>query len=101
MIIFSILTLLILAFANSEKCCTSCQLPQVKYLSIDPNFNKCGETCMDPKYFWIYKKFEKWLELATSDTPCLDKNYSTYEKTVTHGVWPITATLDLYDLPTY
>ena len=81
----------------TDKCCDSCKLPEIKYYSIDTRFNHCGESCMDPKYFWIYKVFEKGLTKADSNTPCKDLTYTKYFKTETHGVYPITATVDLYD----
>jgi cathepsin X len=78
-------------------CCKSCTEPLEKYYSIDKIHNKCGECCMDPKKYNIYKIFEPGLTKATDDTPCKDFMYNTYESTVTHGFGPIKMTLDLYN----
>ena len=51
---------------------------------------------MTPKYFWIFKFFEKNLQKADSNNPCADRNYTNYKYTPTHGIWPIKMTLDLY-----
>jgi hypothetical protein len=42
--------------------------------------------------------FEKTLQKSDSfnDSPCLDRGYSAYLNTPTHGVLGLTATLDLY-----
>ena len=77
-------------------CCHSCEEPLEKYHSVDHIFNNCGEACMDPKKFWIYKIFEPGLEKSTTNTPCADRKYTVYKNTPTHGVWPVTMTLDLY-----
>ena len=78
------------------KCCTACEAPMVKYHSVDHIFNNCGESCMDPKKFWIYKLFEPGLTLSDTNTPCADRKYTDYKGTPTHGVWPVQATLDMY-----
>jgi len=78
-------------------CCKSCTLPEVKYYSIDKIHNKCGECCMNPKSYAIYKIFEPGLTKASDETPCSDFKYNTYESTVTHGFGPIKMTLDLYN----
>ena len=80
----------------TDPCCHDCVEPFEKYHSVDHTFNNCGEACMDPKKFWIYKIFEPGLEKSTTNTPCADRNYTDYRNTPTHGVWPITMTLDLY-----
>ena len=33
----------------------------------------------------------------TTDVPCANRGYSLYYETETHGVWPVTATVDLYN----
>ena len=79
-------------------CCHECIAPTVKYYSVDTNADHCGETCIKPSLFWIYKIFEPALALDNdSNTPCADRNYTFYQYTPTHGVWPLLATLDLYD----
>ena len=77
-------------------CCKSCTEPLEKYHSVDHIFNNCGEACMDPKKFWIYKIFEPGLEKSETNTPCADREYTTYVNTPTHGFGPIKMTLDLY-----
>ena len=53
---------------------------------------------MNPKFYWLYHIFEKNLALdENSNTPCADRGYTVYKNTPTHGVWPVTVTLDLYD----
>ena len=57
----------------------------------------CGECCMEPKYFHLYKIFEPYLAKDEyTNSPCADRNYTEYAYTPTHGVWPVTMTLDLY-----
>jgi len=67
-----------------------------KYVSIDLKHGHCGEACMKPSDFGLYKVFEKNLEPTTSDTPCKDANWPVYFETETHGVYPIRMTVDLY-----
>ena len=83
---------------NPALCCTSCTGIKEKYYSIDTNKNMCGEACMNPSHFWIFKIFEKNLAKDENDsnTPCADRKYSVYDSTPTHGIPPITMTLDLY-----
>ena len=82
---------------NPKLCCENCKGVEQKYYSIDPIFNFCGECCMDPKLFWVYKVFEPSLTKADTNSPCADRKYTVYKSTPTHGVWPITMTLDLFD----
>ena len=77
-------------------CCHSCVEPLEKYHSVDHVFNNCGEACMAPSKFWIYKLFEPGLEKSTTNTPCADREFTEYENTPTHGFGPIKMTLDLY-----
>ena len=67
-----------------------------RYYSIDNIFHMCGECCIDPKNEWIFKIFEPGLTLAKDLTPCQENGYPFYNSTVTHGVAPISMTLDLY-----
>jgi hypothetical protein len=93
---------LLVAFASgfniqqnlAEKCCTSCLLPEVKYLSL--RNNKCGEACINPNNYNRIKIFEPTLELATTNTPCADQSFTEYNGTVTHGIGSLKATLDMY-----
>jgi hypothetical protein len=58
----------------------------------------CGEACMDPKDYWLYKLFEPGLAKdEKSNSPCSDRDYTMYDSTVTHGFWNIKMTLDLYE----
>ncbi len=81
---------------DNKLCCEACTEPKEKYYSIDPRFNLCGESCMRPMWFWLYKIFEPTLHKAETNTPCSDRDYTIYRSTPTHGIWPITMTLDLY-----
>ena len=81
----------------TDPCCHDCQSPLEKFYSVDTKHGNCGEACMDPSKFWLYKIFEPALAQDTStNTPCKDRNYDDYLYTPTHGVWPVTMTLDLY-----
>lgn len=77
-------------------CCLTCTEPQEKYYSIDKLHNECGECCMDPKHYLIFKIFEPGLTKANDETPCADFRYKNYTGTVTHGFGPVSMTLDLY-----
>jgi hypothetical protein len=78
----------------------------VKMFSVDAAHGFCGESCMDPKKFSTYKKFEANLTVAEEGdlhpcsklyTPSNTKRYTDYFQTVTHGFPGIlTVTLDLY-----
>ena len=96
------ITLLFLKSSNAglfkdDLCCMTCSEPKEKYFSIDKIHNMCGEACMDPKDYWLYKLFEPGLTKADgSNTPCSDKEFTLYDSTVTHGFLNIKMTLDLY-----
>lgn len=88
---------------EDSPCCKTCSAPLEKYFSVDVPHGFCGEACMDPKKFWIFKIFEKNLTKATDNTPCSEQftptggHYTNYTSTVTHGIPGILAvTLDLY-----
>ena len=52
---------------------------------------------MNPKNFWLFKIFEPSLAKdETTNSPCAVRNYTIYKETPTHGVWPVTITVDLY-----
>ena len=80
----------------TDPCCLSCTAPLEKYHSVDHVMNNCGEACMDPSKYWLYKLFEPGLEKSDTNTPCADRNYDDYKNTPTHGFGPIKMTLDLY-----
>ena len=83
------------------KCCVDeCQTEgETKYLSIDTKTDLCGETCMNPFWFPIFKLFEKGLVKAEEgdNSPCQTLGYPKYLETVTHGGFGLYSTLDLYD----
>ncbi|KAK7254082.1 hypothetical protein SO694_00008161 [Aureococcus anophagefferens] len=56
------------------KCCDTCDASQglVKYYSTDGVHDHCGETCIKPAEFWLYKIFEKNLTLAPYEHICKD-----------------------------
>ena len=81
---------------SNEKCCTACSKNnQVKYYSVVTDNNRCGECCLNPKVFWLFKIFEKNLTLAEEKT-CASLGYPNYENTQTHGFFPVKVTLDMY-----
>lgn len=80
-----------------DKCCVTCTGEKVKYYSIDDTYDKCGESCINPKEYNKFHLFEKNLTLAPNNTICSDIGYSTYYNTETHGVWPISIVVDIYD----
>lgn len=91
---------------TTGKCCETCNasLGLAKYWSTDGTYDHCGEACIPPSQFWLYKIFEKNLTLAEEPHPCKDKisnngsHYTEYSQTVSHGIpYIFTATLDLYD----
>jgi hypothetical protein len=94
-----ILSLLVVVMVvSTDMCCVTCDESEglIKYYSIDTRMNNCGECCMRPEDYDLYKKFEKGLTLSNSSTICADLNYTTYIDTVTHGFLDIKMTLDLY-----
>merc|ERR1712166_782308 len=88
--------------APTEKCCTDCVAPQVKYFSVDVPHGFCGETCIRPRSFGLFHLFEKNLTRATGNTPCREQftpnggHYTNYTSTVSHGGFGLKVTLDLY-----
>jgi hypothetical protein len=82
------------------ECCLTCEAPLIKYYSVDEPHGHCGESCMDPNSFDTFKIFEPNLTIADGSTgykSCADLGWPIYRETVTHGVWPLRVTLDLYD----
>lgn len=87
-------------------CCVTCTAPQDKYFSVDHGWGHppfCGETCLNPKKYDIFHVFEPNLTSAHNEThPCAHqyapdgRKYTVYNKTVTHGIGPLSVTLDLY-----
>lgn len=93
---FLVVFAIIGAVAADEPCCNTCTEPQEMYYSIDTTHNMCGQCCMNPKNFAIFKIFEPNLQKATDLTPCNDAAYPDYNSTVKHGFGPLSMTLDLY-----
>ncbi|CAE7617580.1 Gstm5, partial [Symbiodinium pilosum] len=103
--------LVCLGLAAADPCCTTCQLPKVKVFSTDAPHGFCGEACMEPEHFSFFHMFEANLTMAKDEHPCReqwtplnDKQYTDYIQTVTHGVGPLSMTLDLYaptDMPNH
>jgi hypothetical protein len=77
-----------------DKCCSSCQLPLIKYFSLSNH--RCGEVCLNPKDYTKYKVFEPGLTKAETNTPCPDRNYPVYNGTYTHEALGLKATFDMY-----
>merc|ERR1711935_682473 len=88
--------------APTEKCCTDCEAPQVKYFSVDVPHGFCGETCIRPRSYELFHLFEKNLTRATDNNPCREQftpnggHYTNYTSTVSHGGFGLKVTLDLY-----
>uniref|UniRef100_A0A7S4NFY6 Uncharacterized protein n=1 Tax=Prymnesium polylepis TaxID=72548 RepID=A0A7S4NFY6_9EUKA len=89
--------------AADGPCCKSCEEPLAKYYSVDVPHGFCGETCMNPSKYWLFKIFESNLTKATDNTPCSEQftptggHYTQYSSTVTHGVpGLLSITLDLF-----
>ena len=83
---------------DHEKCCTSCEAPKEKYFSIVYLLGNCGESCLDPNQYWLYKILEPGLRKdKESNTPCADRGYDHYKYSPTHSAGPIHAKLDMYD----
>jgi len=82
---------------TTQGCCQTCtKAGEEKYYSVDTKHGFCGEACMKPSQYPLYKIFEPGLKKATDNTPCADNKYHKYKETVTHGFGPIKMTLDLY-----
>ena len=90
---------------NEEMCCDECTKEgEIKYYSvatgvIDKTYVRCGECCMDPDKYWIYKIFESGLTEAEVNHPCYELGFTEYENTETHGAMGITMVLDKYKKP--
>ena len=93
------------ADATNSPCCKACAAPRSKYYSVDVRHGFCGESCMLPALFPVFKVFEPNLTLAASRdaaacaaqlTPHA-KHYTVYNGTVVHGVpHVLSVELDLY-----
>lgn len=81
--------------APEQPCCQACEAPREKYYSVDAEHGHCGECCMEPFNFRIFKVFEPNLTKADGKT-CASLGFPEFAKTVTHGMFPISMTLDEY-----
>jgi len=87
--------------APAEQCCNECTGSDRKYYSVDAKRNHCGEACIYPGQFALFKAFESNLTRADGSTgykSCADLGWPKYQETVTHGdpLGLLTVTLDLY-----
>jgi len=61
----------------------------------------CGETCINPNLYPIFKVFKNNLTKATGNIPCMEQcmhngeHYTNYTSTVAHGVYNLKIMLDL------
>merc|ERR1719146_331551 len=90
------------AFAQGDMCCQTCADGLQKYYSVDMKHGHCGEACIKPSQFHLFKVFEPNLTIADGSTgysSCADLGWPKYRETVTHGdpLKLLTCTLDLYD----
>merc|ERR1719386_215119 len=86
-------------FVQGEMCCQTCGEGLQKYYSVDTPHGHCGEACIKPSMFHVFKIFEPNLTIADGSTgysSCADLGWPKYSDTVTHG-FGLTCTLDLYD----
>jgi len=97
--------ILVVAASADGPCCKKCELPLVKYYSVDVAHGFCGDVCADPKKFSIYKVFEANLTLVDDEHPGCSgqytpdgKFYTDYDSTVSHGdpFGILAVMLDLY-----
>lgn len=81
----------------TSPCCLVCEPGKSMYYSIDENTNLCGQTCINDNMYFLYKLFEPGLTKADHILICPRKGYEKYVSTVTHGVFFLKDTLDLYE----
>ena len=85
---------------EEEKCCSQCTIEgELKYYSIDKKFNMCGEYCLNPRKFYLFKIFESGLTLAENENPCETLGYTSYVETETHEFLSHKVNLDKYKKP--
>ena len=81
---------------NNTKCCVKCKQPQVKFYSIDHKHGFCGEACLNPKFFYLYKFFEPNIKKSNESMSCVDNQYTHYNSTFQHKLSFIKVNVDLY-----
>ena len=95
--IFLMCLMLFFSETSEDMCCENCTDEGTqKYYSIDTAHDRCGECCMAPENFTIFKRFETGLTEATVEHPCNELGYTEYEITETHGAAGYYMTLDKY-----
>ena len=98
--IIGLLLFTTVASVEEGKCCSQCTNGgKVKYYSIDKKYDRCGECCLNPKKFFLFKIFESGLTLAENENPCETLGYSSYVETETHGFLFLKVSLDKYKKP--
>jgi len=96
--------ILVVAASADGHCGTKCELPLVKYYSVNVAQGFCGQVCADPKKFSIYKLLEANLTLVDDEhADCCGqyspdgKFYTDWSGILTHGAFgQAWLTLDLY-----
>ena len=82
----------------SDKCCTSCVFPEMKFYTISCDKKQCSETCLTRKEFLKLKPFIPGLtQDKISDLPCETYNYHIYNTTKNKGICPLCTDFDIYD----
>lgn len=81
---------------EDQTCCIICTNGLQKYYSVSNWFESCGETCIDPDHYDIYKIFEPALSRAPINNICEELGYSLYTKTERQGTWPVKIIFDNY-----
>merc|ERR1719261_2073494 len=92
------LILPIVLAGSDTPCCIECTLPAIKMVSVDMTggeYGHCGETCLEEKYYDLYKIFE-W-NLTIADYRCADEGFPIFNHVEVHGIPPLISTFDLYD----
>ena len=73
---------------GDDPCCTACPDDQIKTFSIDTKGGHCGESCIPPGKYWIYKIFEPGMQKADANDQkvCAENGWPNYSMTETHGI---------------
>ena len=85
------------AYFTEDRCCEQCPSGKSKYYSIVESKGLCGESCIMPEHYWIYKLLEHGLTEAKTNTPCADNDYPHYTNTDVHEFLNIKASVDFFD----
>jgi hypothetical protein len=76
-----------------------CPIGTFKHYSIDEVSGLCGECCINPKKYREYKRLEKGLTPALTNTPCYSLGYTKYQRSENRGIWPVLIKVDIFSLP--